>query len=455
MIFEVKSSFFARHRQSYVSDNLLSLSANEVGTIVKDLGIKFRERIFTPFVTLNAFLSQVLEDDSSCRKALIVVNAILHLRRKKLQNINSGSFCKAKMRLPVELIRQLTFRLCAFSTEIPVWPHGAVKVVDGTKASMADTPSNRAQFPFHTDATSGFPMARILALFCLATGSLIDLAIAPMSGKGTGELSLLRQLWGLLEEGDTLLGDCLFSCFAVLVGAQTRGCYVVAEFRQSSSWRLRRKLNDQIIRIAKPPTKPVYISAEEFSSWPAYVDVRIVKLQCGPKGHRIKTKYILTTHLDSNQVKPQEILDLYKQRWQVELNFRSIKTVLGMDMIKAKTPAMVIKEIWIHMLAYNLIRAHMVKASNFKKVAPSTLSFRATQQIVLLCRLVTTCSPKCAATFRKELDDLIASQTVGNRPDRFEPRAIKRRRKNYASLHKDRKSAKTKLHKKSKGKRKP
>ncbi len=452
MIFDINSSFLLRHRQSYINDNLLNLFSKDIAKSVKDLGLKFRKRIFTPVVTLHAFLSQVLTDDSSCRRAVMEVSAILLLRRKKACSINTGSFCKAKSRLPLELIAQLTRSLSASSANITAWTHGHVRVVDGTTVSMADTPSNRLQFPFHTKYSTGFPMARLLGLFCLSTGSLIDLVLAPMKGKGTGELSLLNQLWGWFNKGDTLLGDCLFSSFAVLARAKAHGCHVVAEFRNSSAWRLRSKLRDQIIRIPKPALKPVYISAEEFASWPPYIDVRIVKLQSAPKGFRVTTKYILTTHLDSNTVTPEQILGLYKQRWQVELNFRSIKTVLGMDMLVSKTPAMVIKETWIYMLAYNLIRSHMVKASQVKKIPPTSLSFRATQQLVNLFRLISICHPTCAQTLWNELDDHIATQQIGKRPDRFEPRAIKRRRKNYASLHQDRKSAKTKLHKKSRGK---
>lgn len=250
-----------------------------------------------------------------------------------------------------------------------------------------------------------------------------------------------------MAPGLFLLGDSLYSSFAVIVKAQSLGCHVVAEFRKMCTWRLHSKSMDQIIRIEKPRKKPGYVSSSEFRNWPDQIEVRIVKLRCAPKGFRVRTKYILTTHL-RDEVTPSEILELYRKRWQIELNFRSIKIELGMDVLRGKTPAMVCREIWIHMLAYNMIRVEMLRAAIAGKVLPSEISFRATQQLMCVYRLVSSCNPHGARNLWSDLTEHISKQHVGKRPNRYEPRAIKRRKKNFTLLSEDRKAAKRRLYKK-------
>ena len=114
---------------------------------------------------------------------------------------------------------------------------------------------------------------------------------------------------------------------------------------------------------------------EDFASWPDFVTVRVVKLKCAPAGFRVKTKYILTTVLDPNLISKDDLFELYRKRWQAEINLRSIKTTLGMDVLRGLKPEMVMKEIWAHWLAYNMIRDAICKAAAIKKSSSKNTHF--------------------------------------------------------------------------------
>ena len=361
---------------------------------------------------------------------------------------NTGSLCKAKQRLPLELISTLTKKAAIVHPNS--WKLGRVFVIDGSGVSMPDTPANRLAFPAHTAKTAGFPLARLAAIFSLESGSLVDTAVAPMRGKGTGETSLMNKLWDNLQAGDTLLGDALFSGYPTIYRTQLRGIHLVSELPKRSHSRLNRKLDDQIINLPKPIKAPLGVTKQEFASWPDLVTVRVVKLTCAPAGFRVKTKYILTTILDLKLIGKEDLFELYRKRWQAEINLRSIKTTLGMDILRGLTPEMVIKEMWVHWLAYNMIRAAICNAATIKKVLPSCLSFRGAQQILANVRSACSVGLKMKPELWEEILKLIGTQTIGNRPGRFEPRAIKRRKKNFALLNRPRHLARKRLHKKHK-----
>lgn len=447
MIFDISTTTFESHRKNSENSSEELIGGDEVASTIDALGIKFRQRVFDPAVTLFGFLSQVFNSDKSSLAAVAGIIAARLAKSLPACCLNTGSYSKAKARLPLELLTMLTQKMAIADQLIEKW--GRVFVVDGTGFSMPDTKANRVDFPLRRSAKSGFPLGRMAAIFSLASGSLVDLAVGPYQGKGTGELTLMQKFWSGLVKGDVLLGDALFSNFATLVRAAAKGVDVVAEMRSKSTWRLNKKQIDQIIEIEKPRKKPLYITAEEFASWPEKIKVRVVKLMCAPKGFRAKIKYIMTTRLDAREITPQDIMNLYKQRWQVEINLRSIKTTLGMDVLRGLTPDMVIKEIWVHMLAYNLIRKKIFDAAKVKKVPATALSFQATRQLMHIARVGASLASSAAEAINALIDELIMTQIVGKRPDRYEPRALKRRKKNFKLLSEPRQKARIKLHKKA------
>lgn len=444
---KVSTESLLSHLDSFSNELSQLLDADSVAAALDELDYSFRSRVFTPFVTLHAALSQALSENSSC---LSVVSELAVGRRiKGLGDIclNSGSYCKAKARLPLELFKRLTARFGACLDGPEDEEFGRVFIVDGTGVSMSDTKKNRSKYQKHggNDKGKGFPAARMLALFSLSTGGLIDFTLGPLQGKGTGELSLLNELWKNLRAGDTLLADALYSNFHVFAKALQLGVNVVCEFpAKKCAKRISRRKNIQIITVEKP-RKPATVTQEVYDAWPSEIQIRIIKIRCAPAGYRPKVKFIATT--DEDSISEDRVIGIYRQRWQVEVNLRSIKETMGMDFLKSRSPEMFEKEVWTFALAYNLIRSHMLQTGAKTKKLPDHLSFKACMTILKLTRL--------AGMFGLEpgeqiFDLVLSSPAIGMRPNRYEPRAIKMRKKNFAFLSEERKAAKSKLHKKIK-----
>ena len=414
-----------------------------------------QQRIFTPFVTLYAFIWQVLEDDGSCRRATAKVLVKKLVAGKRACSASNASYCRARARLPIEFFEKICSKLFLNLESIKerdkwAWKHGIVKVVDGSGFSVADTSENLKKFSRQNSykkkqLKTGFPRGRFLGVFCLATGGLVSLKITDWKGKGTGELSLLRKLWGSFRRGETLLGDSIFSNFFVVEKALSLGVHLVAEFPKSRAKNLKQKRRDQKF-ILKKGNRPKWLDLNGFKQLSNVIEVRIIKINVSPNGFRARNKWILTTHPD--HVAVEDIKDLYRQRWNVELNYKSIKTVLGLDHIPVKTPEMVEKHIWVHLIAYNILRIRMAEAGMIGGKQPTKLSFRATQQITL-----EVCSASLGSASDSIINLFILQHLVGQRPDRYEPRAKKTRPKTFPYLSEARKSAKGKLFKRHKGKK--
>ena len=421
---------------------------------IKKLNIDYRERIFTPFVLIHAMISQLLCDDGSCRQAVLSVIALRIARGQKPCSPNTGAYCQAKSRIPFSFFSTLSKEIGNRATQLEniekAWKHGKVSVVDGTGISMPDTKNNLRSFHRHTNDKKkvGFSQGRLVGVFSLETGCLLDLVVNDHMGKGTGELSSMQKLWHCLKKGETLMGDALYSNYWIISKALQEGVHVVAEFPKQRLKRINSRLDDQQITIEKPALLRRN-APNEYEGAPDYITARIVKIRCAPHGFRPKVKYILTTHLDKKAIPAGDIADLYRKRWEVEISIRAIKTTLGMDTLKAKSPDMILKEIWGYMLVYNMIRIMMVRAGSVCRVCPKRLSFRATQQIIGMIRLF-----NLNGVFDEEtVNALIIANTVPFRPDRYEPRAQKRRHKNYTFMQETRSKTRKKFYKKYKEKR--
>jgi hypothetical protein len=292
---------------------------------------------------------------------------------------------------------------------------------------MPDTPENQAHYPQPRSQAAGvgFPLARVIGVICLATGALIDAAIGPHEGKGSSELGLLRRLGAAFSPGDVMLADafyCNYFLIATLIGA---GVDVLFEqngarhtdFRRGTSLGRR----DHLVRWPKPKTRPHWMTVQQYAEFAEELTVREVQ---------VDGQILVTSLLDPRLVRKSELDQLYARRWNVELDLRNIKITLGVDVLRCLTPQMVEKELWVHLLAYNLIRLLMAQAALEAGVYPRQLSFKHTVQLWTewtAHRVDLTAAP--ATLFR-----LIAQPTVGHRPGRIEPRARKRRPKSYPWL---------------------
>jgi hypothetical protein len=402
------------------------------------LDLEFRERIYTPWVTLWAFLSQVMSCDGSCAFAVSKVIAHCVQQRRKPCSPSTTTYCEARNRLPEELYAHLvreTGRQASKQTPDDWRLHGrVVKVVDGTTVSMPDTKENREEYPLQDPDRVGlsFPMARLLVVFSLSVGTVLECAISPYRGKGTGEHSMLRTMIAgdVFEPGDICLGDAGFCSYAHVAALQVNGVDVVVkleETRRSNLTfvkRLGRSNSDRLYRWRKPKHPPESFSREDFRALPDEIEVRLVTVHVSEPGFRVRTFDVLTTLTDHQQYAADELAALFRLRWKCELFLRDIKTTLRMDQLRCKTPDTVRKEIFTHLLAYNLIRIQIAQAASCLDMCPSEISFKsATKTITIFQDQFHNLSVDQLATMLAT----IAYHRVGKQPNRIEPRKIKRR----------------------------
>lgn len=426
-----------------------SLSVEKITNRLKELGCTFRDRLYTPHVTLWMFLSQVLSPDSSCRDTVARLLAYRTARGLPACSTDTGSYCEARKRLPEPLIQGLARdtgrELSAQALDCWRWQGRRVKIADGTTCSMPDTPANEQAFgkPRNQRGPSGFPVVRLVAVLCLATGAALDLALGPCRGKKTGELTLFRSLEKVFEKGDIVLADRLFCTYCDIARLQQLGVDSVFRLnaRRTADFRRGRRLgkDDHIVVWRRPERCPEAFNPEEFSRLPRKLKLREIRIRVDAPGWRVKTLVVTTTLLDHIRYTKSDLEILYRQRWHGEVDLRSLKSTLQMDVLRCKTPEMVQKEIWIHLLANNLLRSAMSATAVRHDMTPRQLSLRGTQQMVnALAFLLTTSPLENLDALCDSLFDAIAQHPVGNRPNRYEPRKRKRAAKPYPRLKRSR-----------------
>ena len=402
-----------------------------------------RERQFPPTVTLAMFLGQIMSADGSCQNA---VNGALVARLLAGMTPGSAStsgYCQARQRLSQEMVGMLARQSGALLGEQTppawLWQGRPVKLVDGTTVSLPDTAENQARFPQHgqQEPGVGFPLARLVGVIALSNGAVLDAGIGPYQGKGTGEHGLFRGLKRCFVEGDVMLADSYFCSYFLIADLRRRGVDVLFEQHGARITDFRRGelvgARDHLVWWSKP-TKPDWMSVEEYRGYPDDIQVREVK---------VGKKVLVSTFLSPRRTPKAVLEELYWQRWNVELDLRNIKTTLGMEALSCKTPLMCEKEFWAYLLAYNLIRLLMAEAALQAGVLPRQLSFKHTLQMWVAWsqRQFLSASGEDTAI----LFVLIAQVRVADRPGRTEPRAVKRRPKPYPRLDKPRREARMEI----------
>jgi hypothetical protein len=404
-------------------------------------GIRYRDRVFGPVTTLWGFLSQVLSDDHSCRDA--VARIIAHRAASGLAacSPNTASYCNARGRLDTGVLRTLAKRtareLQAGAADGWKWNGRSVFIADGSHVSMPDTPENQAIYPQPTTQQPGigFPLARVAVLLSLATGACHDLAIAPYQGKGTGETTLLRAMYDALRPGDVVLADALFDNYFLVHELRDRGIDVVvrAQYQRVGSQTVQSGPGGEVL-VWRRPNKPRGMRGEQYRRYPATMLMRQVAVDARGKDNRAERFHVVTTILDAS-VDAGQIGDLYERRWSGEVDIRAIKSAMQMDVLRCKTPGMVEKEIWAHLLAYNLLRTVMAVAAAEVGIEPREVSFKGAKQAVMaFAPKIEAARPKDRPALLDALLAVIAYHRVGDRPGRWEPRARKRRPKPGARL---------------------
>ena len=324
-------------------------------------------------------------------------------------------------------------------------------MVDGTTVALPDTPANQRDYPQPRSQKPGvgFPLVRLVVLFTLATGTALDAALGPYRGKQTGESALFRGLHDRLEAGDVLLADRYYCSYFELALVGERGCDAVFRMHQRRrvDFRRGRRLgpSDHVVTWAKP-ARPEWLAPEEYARLPAVREVREVRVWINRPGYRTRVLVVATTLLDPKAFPWREAAALYGARWYAELDLRAIKDTLQMGVLRGKTPAMARKEVWAHLLAYNLIRGLMAQAAQEAGLLPWQVSFAgAVQTAVAFAPLAWTAEEGAWEGIARRLLAALAEHRVNDRPGRIEPRAQKRRPQTYPLLNEHRDRARARL----------
>lgn len=436
----------AANSDSYAFFNLLT--GPELFDQVESLLPEHRERLFPPTETLSMFLAQAMSAERSCQGVVDDAAVKRLIGGLPVCSTHTGAYCRARQRLPEQMIATLTRetgrRLAARAPRSWQWRGRPVRLVDGTTVALADTEANQQRYPQPESQQPGlgFPLCRVVGIICLASGAVLNAALAPYQGKGSDEQSLLRTMLDTLQSGDVLVGDAYYATYFLLCALQAMGVDGVFEQqgarRRSTDYRRGRKLGtcDHVIELQKPKKQPDWMSRAEYEQAPESVSVR--ELSAGGKT-------LVTTLCCPKRTSKAALKALYRERWHIELDLRNIKTTLGMERLSCRTPAMVQKELWVYLLAYNLIRLLMAQAALLADLLPRQLSFKHTLQLWIAWRQIGYTDYDDATL--DGLFVLMAQQQVGNRPGRLEPRAVKRRPKPYPLLTKPRSIARADIRK--------
>jgi hypothetical protein len=414
------------------------------------------DRIFSPLVTLWVFLGQVLSADHSCRAAVARLIAHRLAQGQSPCSAETGAYCQARKRLPesffADVARQTGHALEANVDPQWLWKGRHVYLFDGTTVTMPDTPENQEAYPqvYNQQPGVGFPIARLGAIISLACGAIMNLGICRYAGKGQGEVSLLRRLWDILRPGDLLLTDALMANWTNIVMLKERGLELVGRLNKAhrtADFRRGQRLGpqDHIVHWRKP-TSIRSLDRQAYQALPESITIRETRIQVTQPGFRTKSIVVVTTLLDPQQATKDELGNLYRARWNNELDLRSIKSTMQMRELRCKTPELVRKEIWTHVLAYNLIRTIMAQAAATHGLEPRSISFKGAMQTLEAFQplLEFEAARGRAQQLRlyQEILRAIATHRVADRPDRFEPRVKKRRRNHYGWLTKPRSEVK-------------
>ena len=328
--------------------------------------------IYTPAVTVWVFLSQCLSADHSCRDAVARLMAWRVACGLKPCSADTGAYCTARNDLPEDVLHELMRgtgkQVEDESPETWLWHRRKVRVVDGSTITMPDTPANQAAYPQQKSQKPGcgFPLARILVIFSLSAGTVLEAAIGKYKGKQTGENSLFRELHATLAEGAVVLADRYFSGWCDIALLLQRGVDIVVRKHQlrRTDFRTGQRLGKEDHLVAwSRPERPTWMSAEQYATLPGELTLRELRIRVTQPGMRTRSLVVVTTLLDAQQYPAEEIASLYRRRWQAELYLRSIKIVLQMDHLRCRTPERVRNEFYMHLVGYNLIRGVMATAA--------------------------------------------------------------------------------------------
>jgi hypothetical protein len=413
----------------------------------EDEGLNSRERDFPLRLTFECFLWQMLKPRTACREVVRQVQALRTLHGRSPISEDDSAYIQARLRLPRERLEralastaQTADRRVGQSPQLQGRP---VKVVDGSSTQLADTPANQRRYPQPRSQKPGcgFPVMKFVVIFSLCGGAVLKVMLGSLHHH---DLRLLRGLWDELRKGDILLGDRAYGEYTTLAGLPRQGVDVVARLhqRRKVDFRKAQRLgkHDSLFVWTKGCQQSEILSPHEWALLPAQITVRIMRFTTTVRGFRHRRITLVTSLLDAELYPADELVALYARRWRLELCLRDLKTTLGMEQLRCKTPEMAQKELLAYLVAHNLVRCVMAEAVAAHCGELERVSFKGSLDALRQFSDAISRAPnrKLRRQLWADLLLALARDLVPLRPNRTEPRAVKRRPKPFPWLNKPR-----------------
>jgi hypothetical protein len=448
---------FSHLLDSFAADDLFD--PDDLARACQRFGARFGQGpgdVWCPVLTLWAFLWQVVSASKSCAAAVARALAWRLALGLAPCSANNGAYCKARLKLPEPLLEyfalELGARLERRAADHWLWLGRRVKVIDGCTVTAPDTEANQAEYPQRDNLPegAGFPLVRLVVLFGLATGACTAARSGPYSGKGSGEATLARRLLEGVAAGEVLLGDRIFATYWILAWLLARGADGVFRLHAhrtreggTRSSRLERHVGEcDNLLVWRKPKRPEWMDEQTHAAMPQELRVRVVWKRIEVPGFRTREVTLVTTLLDEAAHPAGGLFALYRRRWEAELDLRSLKQTMKMEHLSCLTPQTLRKELWAHLAGYNLTRAAQARAARDRGLLPWRLSFAGARDLVseMRERLTWSVGSHRAGVLRA-LWVAVGQRVTPDRPDRVEPRRVKRGPKAYPRLREPRAQA--------------
>jgi putative transposase len=390
----------------------------------------------------------------SCTAAVARVIVFLKGLGQKAPSADTGNYCRARQKLPECVLGRLALETGErLEAEVPagwLWFGRHVKIADGTTVSMPDTEANQEVYPQSTAQKPGlgFPILRMMVVLSMATAALCGLALAPYAGKRTGENSLLRSLLDGFMPEDLVVGDRACGDYFLLALGRNRGLDWLVRLHQARKLNYRRSrckaCSQQQVTWPRPKCSG-WMDAATYATIPETLTLRQIVIEVREAGFRTERIIVVSTLLDEERYAAEDLAQLYRARWNIELDIRALKQSMAMEPLRTKTPEMLRRELWTHWLAYNLIRKVIAQAAKETGKRPRQISFAAARQWIAASWDRLSCEPRAVGELAPVAWQTIAQHRVGHRPDRVEPRVVKRRPKKQRLMMKPRRELQAEL----------
>lgn len=413
--------------------------------LVESFSKSIRNRVYSQVIVFWAFLSQVLGEDASCAKAVAQVQSWFRQRELPIPSGKTGSYTKARQKLPESMLEgvggALVISLNRALGYENLWRGHVIKAVDGSSTQLPETEANLKDYPQHSNQKPGcgYPTMQLAALLNLCHGGWEQVIT---SRQDEHDLNLMGLILPHIAAGNVLLADRAYCSWELIVRLWQQEAFIIARHHQTRKLDFRKatKLgpNERLAVWEKPQKQPrgSKLSAEQWAQMPQSLTVRIVRARSTNREGKKQTIYLVTTLLDARKYPAEEIAQLYCHRWEIELRFRDLKTTMGMEKLRTKTPAMARKEVLMYLIAYNAIRLLMLRAAQMEGTNHRRISYKGALQVLQAWSTHFAANKPSGryTKLRAEMLAEIANRSVPDRPGRSEPREVKTRPKSYPRL---------------------